>query len=119
MTPQPYTLTEAEYDACVDAAVASRKGTATTRIDVANAVYRLGFQRGRVVKPLAFTKQSYLWQEAEPSIGHRYTIFNRDFVTWVCRINGDIFAYGQTATEADSACQAHHEQFVLSMLEAV
>lgn len=57
MSEQPYTLTEAEYDACVDAAVASRKGNATTRIDVANAVYNLGIQRGRSIVSMLTDEQ--------------------------------------------------------------
>lgn len=113
MSDQPYTLSANCQRQIRSATHDDGQHDAVAKIVMAEV------ERARKVKPLVWVRSAYAWQEAYPFSGHRYTIFDRDFATWICRFQGEVFANCKTEDEAKAACEAHHEQFILSNLEDV
>jgi hypothetical protein len=123
MSTQTYELTEQDW-----AVLHERSGLthfiASWR-HVASRAYGLGFERGRVVKPLVWhwdaelsqwlaDSQSYedghaVWQGSD---GHWYTRMEHDDHMF----SGKPTPFHPTEETAKTACEECHEQFVLSQL---
>ena len=86
-----------------------------------DAGVKLGAERSRVVKPLVW--RAVVENEWFKTTDRHYEVFAQqggsgDFYArdiW----RGDTVIDGGSLDEAKAACQKHHEQFVLSMLEPV
>jgi uncharacterized PurR-regulated membrane protein YhhQ (DUF165 family) len=81
--------------------------------------FNLGIERGRVVKPLVWSAFECYWARAVAS-GSTYMVGNLLNVSvahhYQQRVEESLGSFS-AADEAKAACQAHHEQFVLSTLD--